>query len=316
MTILITGATGCVGRYIVDRFLAETGHDLLLLVRRPEALPLAVREESRVRVERLDLADPALALPDLSSVRVAILVATAWGGPEAVRVIRDANLALSDRLIEAGCQRIMYFSTASVLDADTSLLEAARDYGTEYIRGKLALTEAMEARADRAEIVGLFPTLVIGGQSGGDLPLSHFANLLHQLRRWVWLLRFLDVEAKLHVIHAADIATICVHLSDQDEGGSGSRRLVLGNPADSVDALVRGYAGYVGLARLRLLRLRPALAQAFIWLFGIQLSPWDRYCMEHPDQSYQRAVNPAQFGLPVHMADLRAGLREIGVKPR
>ncbi|MEM6945517.1 MAG: NAD-dependent epimerase/dehydratase family protein, partial [Pseudomonadota bacterium] len=41
LTILITGATGCVGRYIVDRFLAETGHDLLLLVRRPEALPLA-----------------------------------------------------------------------------------------------------------------------------------------------------------------------------------------------------------------------------------------------------------------------------------
>ena len=55
------------------------------------------------------------------------------------------------------------------------------------------------------------------------------------------------------------------------------------------------------------------MAEALIKLFRIQLSPWDRYCMEHPDQSYPAAVNPAAFGLPVVMPDLGAGFATLGV---
>lgn len=316
MTILVTGATGCVGTYLVQRLLQTGDSDLLLVVRNPAALPQDVRQNPRVTVHRADFADPGLEWPDLSGVKAAILVATAWGGADAARVIRDANLALSDRLIAAGCGRILYFSTASVLDRNLDMLDVARDHGTEYIRGKHALTEAMETRADRAEVIGIFPTLVVGGAEDGPAPLSHFARLMHQLRRWVWLVRFLQLDAKLHIVHAADIATVVAHLAQAAPGAPGVQRLVLGNPANSVDDLVRGFAAYLGLRRWPLITLTPGLAELVIRVFRIQLSPWDRYCMEHPDQSYPQAVGPAQYQLPVVMPDLAAGLRSVGVKGR
>ena len=317
MTILITGATGCVGSYLVREMLENSTADLLLAVRNPRAVPADIRENPRVRLHRMEMSAPELRLPDLAGVTAAVLVATAWGGEDTVRVIRDANVALADRLIAEGCDRILYFATASVLDRHGAMLEAARDMGTDYVRGKYALTEAMEGRADRAEVIGLFPTLVVGGTPDGQpARLSHFANLLHQMRGWVWLARFLRIDARLHMIHAADIATVVRHLATAPAGATGKRRLVLGNPADSVLDLVAAYCAYLGMRARPVVTLRPALAEAMIRTFRIRLSPWDRYCMLHPDQSYDDAVNPADFGLPVAMPDLRAGLRMIGVEGR
>jgi nucleoside-diphosphate-sugar epimerase len=318
--ILLTGATGCVGRYILEALLAETDEPLLLLLRNPDALPQALRAHPRVQIRKHDLAQGAAPLADLPPIRTALLVATAWGGPQTRQVIRDANLALAERLIDQGCMRVLYFSTASVLDKKGALLDAAREHGTDYIQGKHALTEAMEGCAHRAEIIGLFPTLVIGGDPLGSHPISHFARLLHQLRRWAWVVRFLDVEARLHVIHAADIASVCVALVQvplaPPDGQQAARRLVLGNPASSVDMLVRDYARHCGLGRWRLIRLRPALAEVLIRLFRIQLSAWDRHCMQNPDQGYDQPVNPASFGRPLHMPDFTTGLLHIGLSRR
>ena len=317
MTILITGATGCVGRRLVDRRPRESDRRLLLIVRSPEKAPEAVRADPRVSVHRTDLAEAEPALPDLAGVEAAVLVATAWGGPEAMRVIRDANLGLADRLIAAGCRRLLYFSTASVLGPDGALLDVARDHGTDYIRGKHALTEAMETRAGAAEVAGLFPTLVVGGTPEGPVPLSHFARLMHEVRPWVGLARFLTAEARLHLIHAEDIAAATCRLLLRGEPPEpGARRLVLGDPATGLDELVRADCAHVGLARRPVLPLRPGLAEALIRLFRIRLSPWDRHCMEHRDQSYPGAVSPADFGLAPHMPDFAAGLRQIGVPGR
>ncbi len=318
--ILLTGATGCVGRYLLEALLNETDEPLLLLLRNPDALPQALRTHPRVQIRKHDLAQGAAPLADLPPIRAALLVATAWGGPQTRQVIRDANLALAERLIDQGCLRVLYFSTASVLDRKGALLDAARDHGTDYIQGKHALTVAMEGCADRAEIIGLFPTLVIGGDPQGTFPMSHFARLLHQLRRWAWIIRFLDAEARLHVIHAADIASVCVALVQAPPapagGRQGARRLVLGNPASSVDMLVGAYARHRGLGRWRLIRLRPRLAEVLIRLFRIQLSAWDRHCMQHPDQTYDQPVNPGNFNRPLHMPEFATGLTRIGLPRR
>ena len=50
--------------------------------------------------------------------------------------------------------------------------------------------------------------------------------------------------------------------------------------------------------------------------FRIRLSPWDRHCMDHPDQSYPDARNPAFYGLPVAMPSLESGLDGIGIPRR
>lgn len=319
MSILITGATGCVGTYLVREFLANTDHDLVITVRDAGKLDAAVRSNPRIRVVVADLRDLETIGPALAGVDTAILVATAWGGPQTRAVTHDANVALTDKLAAAGCSHVLYFATASVLASDGGLLPAARELGTEYIQAKFDLVSGMEARSRKVRITGLFPTLVFGGDPGtaqvaGLAPLSHFARLLTQLAGWMWLIRFFGVKARLHVIHAADIATVTRHLCANDAPASETAaRIVLGNPASSVNDLVALVCRHIGLRRLHVFNLRPAMAEAFIRIFRIQLSRWDRYCMSFPDQSYDSAVNPASYGLPVVMPDISVGLQMIGV---
>lgn len=313
MRILITGGSGCVGYYLVQTLLAA-GHDLVLVVRSPEKMPPEVRNHPAVQIVSADMRDLAAIRPAMAGVQAAVLVATAWGGPDAEAVIRDANLALTDALIAAGCGHVAYFATASVLDRDGSLLPQAASLGTEYVRAKYGLVQAMETRASATtRITGLFPTLVFGGiPDNAFAPLSHFARLLLQVRSYLWLVRFLSAEAKLHMIHAADIATVTRAVLEASEQ-KGAGRVILGNPATSADDLVRAACRHFGKRRIAVLPLRRGMAEALIKLFRIQLSPWDRYCMEHPDQSYPAAVNPAAFGLPVVMPDLGAGFATLGV---
>lgn len=313
MRFLITGGAGCVGYYLVQE-LRAAGHELVLVLRNPAKLPPELCSDPAIRIIAADIRDLPRIAPALAGVEAAILVATAWGGPEAEAVIRDANLALTDALIAAGCGHILYFATASVLDRDGNLLPQAAELGTEYIRAKFGLVQAMERRASAAtRITGLFPTLVFGGIPGNPhAPLSHFARLLLQVRAYLWLVRFLSADARLHMIHAADIARVTRAVCAQP-AQDGAARVILGNPATSADDLVSGACRHFGKRRLRLLPLRRGLAETLIRLFRIQLSPWDRYCMENPDQSYVAAVNPAAYGLPVVMPDLAAGLETLGI---
>lgn len=318
MRIFVTGATGCVGSYLVRAVLERTGHEVILNVRNAARLPPEVRANPRVTVVESDLRALGTLAPSLAGVDAAILVATSWGGADATAVIRDANLALADALIAQGCRHILYFATASVLAADGAALPEAASFGTDYIRAKAELMAGMEARAAQARITGLFPTLVLGGEPGNPAaPLSHFARLLGQVTGWIGLIRLLSAEGRLHIIHAADIATVTLHLCETFDGpASGADRIVLGNPAMTVDAMIDLACKHFGRRRRPIVRLRLPLAEALIRLFRIQLSPWDRYCMLHPDQSYRAAVNPASFGLPVAMPDLSAGIARLEVPAR
>lgn len=315
MRILVTGASGCVGRYLVEALLAGGGHDLVLAVRDAGKLPPELASDARVMVVEADLRDLATRPEAVAGVEAAVLLATAWGGAETRDVTVGANLALTDALIAAGCGHILYFATASVLAQDGSMLPAAADFGSDYIRAKHELVEAMETRADRARITGLYPTLVFGGRREAPaIRLSHFANLATEIWPWLWLIRFLSAEGRFNVIHAADIATVTRHLIEAEGAGQPNpARLVLGNPAEEVDAIVAQVLARKGTRPRRLLRLRPAWVRTVERLTPVTLSDWDRFCAQHPDQSHPGAVNPASFGLPVIMPDIGAGLASIGL---
>jgi nucleoside-diphosphate-sugar epimerase len=79
--ILITGATGCVGQYLVDEMLAETQHDLVLVIRNRAKLPAAVAASGRVEIIEADVADVDGYADRLGKIDVALLVAACWGGP-------------------------------------------------------------------------------------------------------------------------------------------------------------------------------------------------------------------------------------------
>jgi nucleoside-diphosphate-sugar epimerase len=313
--ILVTGSTGCVGQYLVEDLLAETPHELVLVVRNPAKLPAAVGASPRVTMIEADVGDVDAYLGRIGHIDTALLVHACWGGPEAYRINVDVNVAIADHLARNGGSRVFYFATGSVIDADLKMLPAAHELGSDYIRSKYRLVEEIEKLGDRIEIVGLYPTLVLGG--GDGKPMSHFANLIREVRPWAWLLRFFRAFGKFHYVHGKDIARTTRHLVDMPAGSfAQQKRIVLGNPAITVNEFVAEFSRHLGYRMPFGIELRTGLAEWIIRIFRIQMAPWDRYCMEHRDLSYKRVVSPADYGLPVHCPDVATALDGIGLKAR
>ncbi len=309
--ILITGATGCVGSYLVDALLDEGANDLVLPVRNPNGLSARARSSGRVLVHPIDVRALPDQLASLGPVDDAVLIAAAWGGPAAFEVNFNATRALLERLDAQGVSRAIYFSTASVIDQNKDLRSVARDLGTEYIQSKYQLVASIDDRSWNSEIIGLFPTLVLGG--GGDRPLSHLSKLLIEAAPWARLAGHATADGRFHLIHARDIARVVVKLLSLPPKSAVPEpmRHVLGMPATETEQIIEMFARYFGARRWPRFALKSWHAEALIKLFRIQLSPWDRYCMLNRDQSYLEILNPQHFGEAPYAKDLTAALTEL-----
>ncbi|MBN1613548.1 MAG: NAD(P)-dependent oxidoreductase [Deltaproteobacteria bacterium] len=313
--ILLTGAGGCLGGYLLEEFMNESPEHLVLLLRDPDKIRIGSTWRERLTIIRGDLNELDPVLPQIENIDQAVLAAACWGGSETFPVNVMANLRLTIHLAARGCCRIIYLSTASVLDREGNLLPAARDLGSEYIRSKYRLVEVMENLEflQKTEIIGLFPTLILGG--GPGKPYSHFARLLQRTLPWAWLWPFLRAEGAFHFIHGLDIARIVRHLTESPLAPAESpRRIVLGNPVLSVNEFIGEFSAYLGKKAFFQVNLKSCLIEALIKIFRIRLSPWDRYCLEKRDLSFQNAVNPSAFGLPVYCPNPAAGLAAIDIK--
>lgn len=293
--VFITGATGCIGQYVVEALLRETQHDLVLAVRDPSRLTLPLDRRERVQVVVGDLRETDRWDAAARDAESAILIATSWtDGDEAYAVNVDATTALLKRLDPARCKRVIYFSTASILDADGNLLAEAERVGTAYIRSKFRMRRALDAGAELPPLVILYPTLVLGGDAAH--PPSHVSRTLREAvrhRRW---LRWFAGDASFHFVHAADIAQIVCALLAEAATSKTTREHILGNAAvtldESIDALLR----YSGTTRTARISLSPWLTSALIALFRIRLAPWDSYCLQRRHFTYRQAVAAAAFG--------------------
>lgn len=313
MRLFVTGGSGCVGHYLMHHFLAQPDVEIVALLRNPSKLNLPSEYKDRVTVLEGDMTQGAELLAGQAPFDLAILAATAWGGAAAFDVTVGANIAIADKLIDIGCPRIIYFATASVLNRDLTLLDEARDHGTEYIRSKYQLVEEIEKRADRTHIVGFFPTVIFGGgEQPINAPRSHLVNILFDNRRWLPLARRLSVMGKLHLIHPGDIATLAAHFG-ADRGTTKPERIVLGNEAVTVDNVIADVAHALGTKHRPWIRITESRVELAAKVFRIKMTPWDRYNAQNSDQSYPMAVMPADFGLPMMMPDFASGLRSVGL---
>lgn len=301
------------GHYLVEELARETKHDLVLVLRNPAKLQLAPEHMKRVTVIEADVKETGAYLDKLGHIDTAILAAACWGGPDAPVVNVDTKVAITRHLAAHGGSRVFYFSSASVLDHDGSMLQAAHDLGTEYIRSKYDQVVAMENMVEDIERIGIFPTLVLGGEEGK--PMSHFAKLLKEAAPWAWAASFFRADGKFHYIHTRDIArTIRILVDAKDVPGGKPTRIVLGNRATTVDQFVDDFAKYRGIRNPVGIKLRDSYARVFIKLFRVQMEAWDRYCMEHRDLSFHHPVNPAVLGEEAYCSDLPSALASVGVK--
>ncbi len=308
--IFVTGASGCVGQYVVDRLLADETLDVVALVRDQWKVPDAWKARGRLVVAVADMRDTDALAPWLDGVDVAVLLAAGWGGAAAFDVNVTANLALSRALVARGCKRIFYFATASVLSHNGGLLKDAETIGTDYIRSKYQLVTAMESGFANIEAIGFFPTLVVGGD--GVRPDSHVVRLLREAAPWAWLIAQFRVEARFHFIHAEDIARVVGHLASAGERQI-PRRIILGVAALDINSMFAVLANAMGARTYVKIPITRWVARALIFVFRIQLSPWDAYCAEHPDQSFDTTLDPSSFGLETYCPDAKSALVSVGV---
>lgn len=308
--IFITGATGCIGQYVVEALLHETEDELVLAVRDPERVPSPQREHPRVQLIVGDLRDTERWSQAAREANSAVLLATSWtAGDESAAVNLDATAALLTHFEPARCRRIVYFSTASILDANGQLLPEAETLGTPYVRSKWRMRRLLDGREGLPPLVILYPTLVLGGDAT-HMP-SHVSRVLADAVRHRHLLRWFGGEGSFHVIHAADIAqVVCALLLDRAPTES-RQEFVLGNAPTTLDEAIDALLVHAGSTRVARFPLSPWVTNALIALFRIRLAPWDHYCLKRRHFTYQRAVGAEAFGRMPAFATLSAALKAI-----
>jgi nucleoside-diphosphate-sugar epimerase len=324
--ILITGASGCVGQHIAQQLLRDSNAELLLLLRDPDKLTAVPADHPRITLLVGDLRQLEPHAATIATATRVVHTATAWGDPEramAVNVV--AVKQLLELLNPERLEQLLYFSTASVLDRQLQLLPEALSEGTEYIQTKALCLQQLEDHPLAERIVAIFPTLVFGGRvdGGGPFPTSYLTAGLMEACRWLWLAKWLRVDASFHFIHAVDIARVCVHLLGQPQGPNPEvgqrrvRRLVLGQPVVSVNHTVRqlvrwrgGWMPPLGVA------ITPWLVEALIGLLRLEVTPWDRFSIQQRHFVHDPVSPPERFGLISEAATLDAVFAAAGLRRR
>ncbi len=324
--ILITGASGCVGQHIAEQLLRETDAHLLLWLRDPAKLTAVPSDHPRITLLVGDLRDPEPHRAAIASATRIIHTATAWGDPERAQQVNvvavKQMLATADPAV---LEQVVYFSTASILNRDLELLPEAMTCGTEYIRSKALCLQQLEQHPLAARVVAVFPTLVFGGRvdGTGPYPTSYLTAGLEEGVRWLWAAKWLRADASFHYIHAADIARVCVHLAtnphqtNPEQGQSLLRRLVLGQPAVTVNETVRRLVRWrrswippVGLD------LQGWLIELLVKVLRVEMNAWDRYSIRQRHFIHEPISPPERFGLTSHAPTLEAIFEDAGLRHR
>lgn len=305
--IFITGATGCIGSYVIDLFLNDPEYDIHLLVRNPAKLKIRPEKYSNVYLHPGDFANIEDQKNIISESNYLIHMATAWGG-DGERINVEKTHEMFGYCNHDICEKIIYFSTASILGKGNKPVDAAYKFGTDYIKSKYTAYKKLSASPLYDKITVLFPTLVFGGDESH--PFSHISYGIMKARLWyLHFLRFFYADSTFHFLHAKDIAKITEYILKNNVS---EKEYVLGMPVvtakEALDALCNVFSFPVYF-RIKLL---PSLVFFFAWLFRIKITPWDRFCIKHPFFEYN-TVSPRSFGLEASFPGLRTVLEDIKI---
>ncbi len=309
--VFITGASGCVGHYLVESLLQHTDYELFLLVRNRDKLKVDLTVRSGTTVIEGGMQDIAQLKPLLATMNYAVSAAAAWGGTvEVFETNVYKTVELFQSLDPQVCERAIYFSTASILDQNNQLLKEADTIGTDYIRSKYACLSQLEKLPIQDRLITVFPTLVFGGDKTGK-PFSHLSSGLKEVASYINLIRWLKGEGSFHFIHGADIAQIITHLLTVDRPYEHyPARSVMGMPRLTVNQAIADACEYLHKRVGWQINLTPGLANLIIRLFNIKVAPWDRFCIQQRHFTYD-VVTPENFGLGSAYPDLASLLAEI-----
>ena len=312
--ILITGSNGCVGQYLIDWFLKKTRFKLYLMVRDKNKLPLSIQTNKRIKLLVCDIRESDKYMKEISQVNFLIHTATAWGDPKrAYEVNIKAFEKLLGMLERNKLEKIIYFSTASILDEKTELMRESLTYGTEYIQTKYKCFVRLKDSAFAEKTFAVFPTLVFGGtlNKKSRFPVSYLTSGLNEINKWLWLARFLKLNSKFHFIHANDIAQICGFLikNHNEEAYRGFKKFVLGQNFISIDDAINILLKRSNMSRYFSIPLTRKIITILLRVLPIKTTAWDSFSIKKYDFNHHPITNPETFNLKSYAKTLNDILR-------
>jgi nucleoside-diphosphate-sugar epimerase len=253
MRVLVTGGTGFVGGHTVAALL-DAGHDVRLLVRRPErmastlgTLGVDIADLDVVVGDMVDAEIVGRAVKDMDAVIHAAAVVAALDRKSAEQAL-DVNVTgtrtVLDAAIDAGCDPVVHVSSIAAVftpqaEQLTSDLPPMVDAVNPYTRSKaIAEQIARERQAAGHPVVIVYPGGVCGpnvGELCGDTA-EGFASILR--------IRFLGVtEGGINVIDARDLAAV---IAATLQPGRGPRRYMVGGTLVSLGWLLDAFRRSTG----------------------------------------------------------------------
>ncbi|HEY3354034.1 MAG TPA: NAD(P)-dependent oxidoreductase [Polyangia bacterium] len=211
--VLVTGAGGCVGAFIVDE-LGARGYPVTA-TDRPGTPPPAPRPG--LVWAPADLTDPQASVSLCAGVE-AVIHTAAWVDihatfEEQAPINLDAVRYLYDAAAAAGVAYFLHFSTGSLYaPKDGPLTEDdALQPSSPYELAKLLAEDYLRTRPGPGPLVNLVRPALIYGPRGKVLlaPLATLPTILHLLDGWIPRLRG---GPRTNIVHSADVARAAVHL--------------------------------------------------------------------------------------------------------
>lgn len=292
--LLITGISGSVGHYLFDLLAGDPKYQLYLLVRSPEKIKRDLSKYSNITILQEDLHNISNIKKTIAQMDYVIHIATTWGGykrPWNVNVV--ATFRLLRYLDPNRIKKIIYFSTASILDRDHQPVPKIRTIGTNYIRSKFLAHKMMQKHPLKDKIITVFPTWVYGGRKGDKpCPFSHAAEGILGIKNSIKIAKYLKFDFKFHFIHCADIAQMTKYLL---ENNVDKNEYVLGSAPVTIGQFLKETAQYFG-------QKVPFQINIPVWLILSvaklkKAHSWDYYCIKYRHFVYDN-LSCKKLGLP------------------
>jgi len=213
MTILITGATGFIGRHLIQRLL-EQSVSVRVVTRDPNRLPVQWRD--RVEVVIGDLSDKRIQTAATKGVGLIYNLAGETRDSSLMRAINvEAVHGLLETAAQAGVNRIIHLSSVGVIgarEAGVVTEETPCRPKTFYEQSKLEGEQIVLEYAQSGKIEGvvLRPTIVFGDEREriGDSLLEWLRTLLR--RRFV----FIGKKGVANYIYVGDVVEALLRLAE------------------------------------------------------------------------------------------------------
>ncbi|MAQ64433.1 MAG: hypothetical protein CL503_03955 [Actinobacteria bacterium] len=304
--VFITGATGCVGHYLIRECLKNPNLHIHVLVRKPEKLKFSEDDFKRITVHIGDFKQIEKYTEIIKEMDYIIHSVTEWWGTEqTIEVNVDKTKEFFMMADQNRLKQIVYFSTASILGKNNKVVEEAKLYGSDYIKSKYYAYHMIQSLPFANKITTVFPTMVFGGDN--IYPKSHITKGVFSALHYLNYIRYVYVDGAFHFIHADDIAKVAVFVM---QNPNDKKEYILGNKEVHIKEAITVLCTLFNKKPWFRIYISVKAVLVLAKLLRIKVGKWEEYCINNPYMTFD-TVSPKDFGLKNTFENLKDLIQDV-----